>query len=68
MTRRSRHYPRELRDRAVTEVGPDYESQWATLGTVARKLGLDRGDGAQWGRQAEVDGRPAAGDQYRGVR
>jgi hypothetical protein len=36
MTRRSQHYPRELRERAVrmvAEVTPNYESQWAAIGS-----------------------------------
>ncbi len=43
MTRRSQHYPPELRERAVrmvAEVTSSYESQWAAIGAVAQKLGI----------------------------
>ena len=38
MTRRSQHYPPELRERAVrtvAEVTPKYDSQWAAINAVA---------------------------------
>jgi len=58
MTRRSQ-YPRELRQRAVrmvTEVTPDYESQWAAIQGVAQKLGIGSAETVRkWVRQAEVD-------------
>ena len=43
MTRRNQHYPPELRERAVrmvAEATPNYDSQWAAIGAVARKLGV----------------------------
>jgi transposase len=59
MTRRSQHYPRELRERAVrmvAEVAPNYESQWAAIGAVAQKLGVGTAETVRkWVRQAEVD-------------
>ena len=59
MTRRSQHYPRELRGRAVrmvAEVTPNYDSQWAAIGAVAQKLGVGTAETVRkWVRQAEVD-------------
>ncbi len=43
MTRRSQHYPPDLRERAVrmvAEVTPNYDSQWAAINAVAQKLGV----------------------------
>ena len=40
---RASQYPPELRERAVrmvTEVTPDYPSQWAAITAVAQKLGI----------------------------
>ncbi len=59
MTRRSQHYPRELREQAVrmvAEVSPKYDSQWAAIGAVAQKLGVSTAETVRkWVRQAEVD-------------
>jgi transposase len=59
MTRRSQHYPRELRERAVrmvAEVAPNYESQWVAISAVAQKLGVGTAETVRkWVRQAEVD-------------
>jgi transposase len=59
MTRRSQHYPPELRERAVrmvAEVMPDYDSQWAAIGAVAQKLGVGTAETVRkWVRQAEND-------------
>jgi len=59
MTRRSQHYPLELRERAVRmvlEVTPSYDSQWAAIGSVAQKLGVSSAETVRrWVRQAEVD-------------
>ena len=60
MTRRSQHYPPELRERAVrmvAEVTPNYDSQWAAINAVAQKLGVGTAETVRkWVRQAEVDG------------
>src|SRR5919206_1640531 len=65
MTRRSQHYPRELRERAVrmvAEVSPNYDSQWAAIGAVAQKLGIGTAETVRkWVRQAEVDAGERAG-------
>jgi len=59
MTRRSQQYPPELRERAVrmvTEVTPNYDSQWAAINAVAQKLGVGTAETVRkWVRQAEVD-------------
>ena len=59
MTRSSRHYPPELRERAVrmvAEVTPNYDSQWAAISAVAQKLGIGTAETVRkWVRQAEVD-------------
>lgn len=66
MTRRSQHYPPELRERAVrmvVEVTPNYDSQWAAITAVAHKLGVGTAETVRkWVRQAEIDGgrRPGA--------
>ena len=56
---RARHYPPELRERAVrmvAEVTPDYPSQWAAIGAVAQKLGIGTAETLRkWVRRAEVD-------------
>jgi transposase len=58
--RRSSNYPPELRERAVrmvTEVTPDYPSQWAAMAAVAQKLGIGTTETLRkWVRRAEVDG------------
>ena len=65
MTRRSQHYPPELRERAVrmvAEVMPNYDSQWAAIGAVAQKLGVGTAETVRkWVRQAEVDAGERAG-------
>ena len=65
MTRRNQHYPPELRERAVrmvAEVTPNYDSQWAAIGAVAQKLGIDTAETVRkWVRQAEVDTGQRAG-------
>src|SRR3954469_24482999 len=57
MTRRSQHYPSELRERAVRmvfEVTPNYDSQWAGINAVAQKLGVGTAETVRkWVRQAE---------------
>jgi transposase len=59
MTRRSQHYPAELRERAVrmvAEVTPNHDSQWAAIGAVAQKLGVGSAETVRkWVRQAEID-------------
>jgi transposase len=43
MTRRSQHYPPELREpavRMVAEMTPNYDSQWAAINAVVQKLGV----------------------------
>src|SRR3954464_7466754 len=52
-------YPRELRERAVrmvAETRSEYPSEFAAIGSVARKLGVGSAETLrQWGRQAQVD-------------
>ena len=52
-------YPRELRERAVrmvAEVRPNYESEYAAITEVARKLGIGTAETLRkWVRQAQVD-------------
>jgi transposase len=59
MTGRSRHYPRELRERAVrmvAEVSADHGSQWAAINAVAQKLGVSTAETVRrWVRRAEID-------------
>jgi transposase len=59
MTRRSRHYPAELRERAVrmvVEATPERGSQWAAINAVAQKLGVSTAETVRrWVRQAEID-------------
>lgn len=60
MTYRAQPYPRELRERAVrmvSEVTPNYDSQWAAINAVAQKLGIGTAETVRkWVRQAEIDG------------
>jgi len=57
---RPSRYPQELRDRAVrmvTEIRPDYGSQWSAICAVAGKLGIGAPETVRtWVRRAEVDG------------
>ncbi len=40
----------------VTEVRPDYPSEWAAMGAVAQKLGIGSTEALRhWVRQAETD-------------
>ena len=52
-------YPRELRVRAVrmvAETRGDYPSEFAAIGSVARKLGIGSAETLRkWVRQAQVD-------------
>ena len=61
----SKRYPAELRERAVrmvTELRPDYESDWAAMTQVATLLGVGTPETIRkWCRQAEVDGGNRAG-------
>jgi hypothetical protein len=70
MTRRSQ-YPQELRQRAVrmvTEVTPDYESQWTAIRAVAQKPGIgSAGDGAQVGPPSRGGRWSAAWHDERGI-
>jgi transposase len=68
MDRPKRHYPPELRERAVRmvlEVQSEYPSQWAALEAVATKLGIGTPETLRkWLRRYEVnDGqRPGTTD------
>ena len=59
MGRSSRNYPRELRQRAVEmvrEVRADYDSEWAAMQAVAKKLGIGSAETLRkWSRQMETD-------------
>jgi transposase len=52
-------YPRELRERAVrmvAEVRPNYESEYAAIAAVAKKLGIGATETLRkWVRRAQVD-------------
>jgi transposase len=52
-------YPRELRERAVrmvAEVRPNYESEFAAITAVAKKLGIGTAETLRkWVRRAQVD-------------
>lgn len=52
-------YPRELRERAVrmvAETKGDYPSEFAAIGSVARKLGIGSAETLRkWVRQAQID-------------
>jgi transposase len=57
---RGTSYPPELRERAirmVTEVRPEYPSDWPAIKAVAGRLGIGSAETLRkWIRQAEVDG------------
>lgn len=53
-----KRYPNEMKERAVRlvqEQQADYESQWATIESVAAKIGCTRETLRRWVRQAERD-------------
>jgi transposase len=56
---RSGAYPRELRERAVrmvAEVRPQYESEYAAISAVAKKLGMTTPETVRkWIRRTEID-------------
>ncbi len=63
MARPSKYSP-ELRERAVRMVfehTPEYASQWATIKSVAEKLGCSSEGLRRWVRQAERDAGTRAG-------
>jgi transposase len=65
MGRSSGNYPAELRERAVLmvrEVRADYDSEWAAIQAVAKKLGIGTAETLRkWSRQAEIDSGARAG-------
>ena len=57
MTRPGR-YPAELRERAVRMVqehSREHPSEWATIASIAAKVGIHRGTLRIWVRRAQVD-------------
>ena len=68
MGRPIKHYPPELRERAVrmvAEVAPEYPSQWAAIEAVATKLGVGSAETLRkWMRRYEVNAgqRPGVTD------
>jgi transposase len=65
MGRSSGNYPAELRERAVLmvrEVRADYDSEWAAIQAVAKKLGIGTAETLRkWSRRAEIDAGARAG-------
>ena len=59
MARQPQNYPAELRERAVpmvAEMRPNYLTEWATINSVAKKLGIGTAETLRkWVRQAEID-------------
>jgi transposase len=54
----SKRYSPEVRERAVRMVfdqEPEYESQWAAIGSIAAKIGCTAETLRKWVRQAERD-------------
>jgi len=63
MARRSRFSP-EVQDRAVRMVlehQGEHDSQWATIGSIAAKIGCSPETLRKWVRQAEIDHGDRAG-------
>ena len=59
MTRTSKRYPREVRERAVRlvrEHAGEHESEWAAMVSIAEKIGCTAETLRKWVRQAQVDG------------
>ena len=59
-----KRYPPEMKERAVRlvlEQQNDYESQWATIESVAAKIGCTRETLRRWVRQAERESGQRAG-------
>ena len=57
-------YPNEMKERAVRlvlEQQSDYASQWATIESVASKIGCTRETLRRWVRQAERDSGQRSG-------
>ena len=60
----SKRYSPEVRDRAVRlvfEHEPEYDSQWAAIGSIAAKIGCTAETLRKWVRQAERDRGRRAG-------
>ena len=56
---RSNRYPPELRERAVRMVREhrgEHPSEWAAIGSIAKKFGMTPETLRLWVRRAEVDG------------